>query len=90
MYYLGCRTKAKKDKGNPTPNKKCVFPFKWSRNGKTYKACTTDNNNGVLWCGVQSFVKDELGWGACDPQSCKKGMLFYLRVTYFYERHLKK
>ena len=58
----------------PDQNKDCVFPFKWG--GFTYSGCTTARfgNGGasfddLKWCGTQSVVTSEAGWGICSP-SC--------------------
>ena len=67
-HFIGCKTIS-----GPKPGVSCVFPFTYK--GKTYRGCTTMENNGVEWCSTKT---DNGGahvggqWGNCDPE-CHKG-----------------
>ena len=44
-----CRTN-----GGPSPNEKCIIPFKW--NGKTYNQCPRDSNNRGVYLLQKHFL----------------------------------
>ena len=46
----------------------CVFPFTYQ--GTKYTECTTEDNNGTLWCALTTdtngdWRKDQHRWGNC-------------------------
>ena len=44
-------------------NGTCRFPFAYE--GKNYYECTTEGNNGSLWCMTTEEDEDGLGWTEC-------------------------
>ena len=51
------------NKNTPSPKQSCVFPFSYK--GVTYEECTSDETE-YFWCGTESIVTDEVGWGYCN------------------------
>ena len=56
------------NKNTPSPKQSCVFPFSYK--DVTYEECTSHESEH-FWCGTESVVTDEVGWGYCDDECFK-------------------